>query len=391
MPRQLHADCLNYIFEYLYDDKITLYSCLLVNHLCCEVAVRILWRNVWKFYDFGEKPYISLSIINTLIACLPKESEEILHKNGCNITIPIQKPPLINYASFCKVISVYKIDDMIILALKKQQSIISEDLRNLLLQEILKMIMNQISSLKALKCNESQSQSKDIDVLSLAKIHLANLVEFKCDSDIFSEFISQVSHNLQSLTINFKSEISNGLLDLIFSQNNLKIANLQYFKDSMFKNLQELILYQECSDNHIFYQLQDAYFSQLKILKIIYKNNSYDIIKFSFPNLKILRTQIKKEEEETLKLILNNCQYLEIIEYPFAYNYVFNFYNILANYSQEYFYGLILDYSFAWSVWSMDSLYEDLKDLEEFFINWQDRISQRSLPLIIYIPDDIYD
>ncbi|UZO04269.1 uncharacterized protein OCT59_024660 [Rhizophagus irregularis] len=76
MPRQLTTDCLNYIFEYLYDDKITLYSCLLVNHLCCEVAVRILWRNVWKFYDFGEKPYISLSIINTLIACLPKESEK---------------------------------------------------------------------------------------------------------------------------------------------------------------------------------------------------------------------------------------------------------------------------------------------------------------------------
>ncbi|GBC19344.1 uncharacterized protein OCT59_024659 [Rhizophagus irregularis] len=313
------------------------------------------------------------------------------------------------------------------------------------------MIMNQISSLKVLKCNESQSQSqsqsKDIDVLSLAIIHfhLANLVEFKCDSDIFSEFISQVSHNLQSLTINFKSEISNGLLDLIFSQNNFKIANLQYFficsltKHSltltkltlknckisfpfiaMFKNLQELILYQECSANHIFYQLQDTYFSQLKILKIIYKNNfsdvemlinfleingknltefyiyhyynrSLNLVLAEFcPNLKILRIQIKKEEEETLKLILSNCQYLEIIEYPFACNYVFNFYNILANYSQEYFYGLILDYSFAWPVWSMDSLYEDLKDLEEFFINWQDRVSQRSLSLIIYIPDDIY-
>ncbi|RGB25290.1 hypothetical protein C1646_675692 [Rhizophagus diaphanus] len=190
------------------------------NHLYCEVAVRILWRDVWKFYDFGDKPYVTLSIINTLIACLPKESEEILHKNGFNITtIPIQKPPLINYASFCKVISVYRIYDMIIFTLKKQQTIISEDLGNWLLQEILKMIMNQISSLKALKCNESD-------------------------------------------------------------------------------------------------------------------------------------------------------------------------FDILANYSQEYFYGLILDCSFAWS---MDSIYGELEDLEELFINWQDRVSQRTFSLIIYISDNIYD
>jgi hypothetical protein len=43
---QLPADCLNEIFEHLADDKFVIYSCLTVNRLWCEIAVRILWRNV---------------------------------------------------------------------------------------------------------------------------------------------------------------------------------------------------------------------------------------------------------------------------------------------------------------------------------------------------------
>ena len=60
----LPSDCLNGIFEYLEDDKISLRSCLLVNRLWCEVSVRILWRSIKNY--------------NTLIACLPNESKEIL-------------------------------------------------------------------------------------------------------------------------------------------------------------------------------------------------------------------------------------------------------------------------------------------------------------------------
>ena len=42
---QLPSDCLREIFEYLKDDIVTLHSCLFVNNLWCEVAVRILWRH----------------------------------------------------------------------------------------------------------------------------------------------------------------------------------------------------------------------------------------------------------------------------------------------------------------------------------------------------------
>src|SRR5437764_8116474 len=85
---QLPADCLHEIFEYLEYLEDCLHSCLLVNHLWCEVSVRILWRSPWNY--------------RTLIACLPNESKEILYENGIIISPPTSKPLMFNYVSFCK-------------------------------------------------------------------------------------------------------------------------------------------------------------------------------------------------------------------------------------------------------------------------------------------------
>src|SRR5277367_5248718 len=93
--KKMSVDCLNEIFEYLKDDKVTLYSCVLVNRLWYEVSVRFLWRNTCNY---------STSNFRTLISCLPNESKEILSKNGIIISTPTSKPPIFNYASFCKVL-----------------------------------------------------------------------------------------------------------------------------------------------------------------------------------------------------------------------------------------------------------------------------------------------
>src|SRR3989442_1237794 len=108
MPAQLPMDCLNEIFEFLEEDKITLCSCLLVNHLWCEVSVRILWRNVQNH--------------RTLVACLPDESKEILYKNNIIISTPTPKYPLFHYAKFIKILSIHTIDGIIKNILKDYQS-----------------------------------------------------------------------------------------------------------------------------------------------------------------------------------------------------------------------------------------------------------------------------
>src|SRR5689334_22534373 len=100
MTFHLPIDCLNDIIEYLENDEMSLGSCLLVNRLWCKVAVRILWRNVLDDMSYGA--HTSSSIISTLIACLPNESRDLLHKNGISIPIPTPKSPLFNYISFIK-------------------------------------------------------------------------------------------------------------------------------------------------------------------------------------------------------------------------------------------------------------------------------------------------
>src|ERR1700733_8342408 len=92
---QLPTDCLNAIFEYLEDDKATLHSCILVNRLWCVISVRFFWSDSSRY---------NTSNFRTLISCLPNESKEMLSKNGIVISTPTPKPPIFNYASFCKVL-----------------------------------------------------------------------------------------------------------------------------------------------------------------------------------------------------------------------------------------------------------------------------------------------
>src|SRR5581483_821639 len=156
MAYLLPADCLNEIFENLEEDKITLHSCLLVNRLWCEVSVRILWKYIWNFIystPYGHKRRVESAVLSTLIACLPSESKELLCKNEIFIATSTSKPLLFNYAAFCKVLSITKIGQMVNDTFKNNPPVtsLSPKCRNrLIIEEMIKLFMNQISSLKKL-------------------------------------------------------------------------------------------------------------------------------------------------------------------------------------------------------------------------------------------------
>src|SRR3954466_2226944 len=121
MPCRLPADCLNEIFENLEDDKTTLHSCLLVNRLWCEVSVRILWRDIWDY------KYTAIrSQFDALISCLPNESKELLRKNEMFANLKPQQL-LFNYASFCKVLSIDKVCQIICDVITDNTAIFSLD------------------------------------------------------------------------------------------------------------------------------------------------------------------------------------------------------------------------------------------------------------------------
>ncbi|GES82597.1 hypothetical protein GLOIN_2v1876960 [Rhizophagus clarus] len=381
-----------------------------------------------------------MSIINTLISCLPNESKELLYENGINFK---SKKSLFNYASFCRVLSIHGIDQMIQLVLRKQQSTTSNYQKNLLSQEILKMFMNQVSSLRSLDIYSGYSKEIILDRFPGAKRCLNYLTEFKCSSDIDPKFFNQISricHNIQILNIKFGNDTSDGLAELISSQNNLKSVTLQNYYTttdngkkvidtlkkfsstliklkirksympllfiSDFINLQELILssdyYGGCN---YFNQLQDVTFPQLKVLKfytfleveILIKfleingknlrelyirdeNNSLNLAIAKFcPNLETLFTKFIDKEPETLKTILTNCQNLEKINFWCGYRYLNEkeFLEILTEYSPKNFYKLEMYYVFN----AQSKLFS--KELENFFIDWNDRTSKKLLSLVI--------
>ncbi|CAB4400635.1 unnamed protein product [Rhizophagus irregularis] len=446
MSRQLPADCFSEIFKYFENDKVTLRSCLLVNRFWCELSVKILWRNIWSFIHRSD---IQLKIFNTLISCLPNESKQLLSKNGIFIsTSSTWKSSLFNYASFCKVLSIHEIDQMIKRVLENHQFAITSPQsldynKYLLSQEILKMFMNEISSLKSLEYYSERSKNENIMFVHLSETKncLKDLTKLKCSSDIYSEFffqLSQICHNIQSLTIEFKDIISNGLIDLISLQNNLKnvtlksedkdgteiiVSSLTKFSSSltklkikgyyiplsfiaMFTNLQELVLSLELSGFYDFNQLQYVNFPQLKVLKFLdeypevevmikfleingknlnelYMHNNDKILNLIIakfcPNLKSLFTIFMDDEIENLKLILNNCQYLESIKI-WCGDYYLNekdFLEVFAKYSPKNFYKLEIFYAYK------VSLEVPSDDLENFFLSWKSRIPQKPLSLII--------
>jgi len=455
MACQIPADCLYEIFEHLKNkcferDIISLHSCLLVNRFWCEVAVKILWRDILSFeYDSNS----SSKLVSTLIACLPNESKNLLYKNEIFIPTPTSNPPLFNYISFIKVLSIFTIDRIIENALNSQDFDYN---KYLITQELLKIMMNQISPLKTLDYNFGISKVP-FTYFPGAENCLADLSVFSCNSDIYPEFfyqLSQICHNIQSLTIIFeKSTPSNGLKKLISLQNHLKYLRLDLsgsceewidiipalikhhntlthlcilgHKDNQlsfitsFINLQELIL----SSNHeLSYELQHVTFPNLKILrfplrcpkkeilmKFLEKNGknlsildigdmdeplSLLIIQFC-PNLKEFHMGIEDDDGmdiDIIKTIFKNCQGLESIKIIC----VGSDHQRKERIFKEIF-EAVTKYSpesfYEFKLYAMDLSGPFPEDLESFLISWGNRKPQEPLSLIVvkHSDDEWYD
>ncbi|CAG8661741.1 3024_t:CDS:2, partial [Funneliformis mosseae] len=367
MSNHLIFDCLYEVIEYLEEDKATLHSCLLVNSVWCKISVRILWRNIWSYkYTLSNlKQFdLELSILKTLVSCLPDKSKNFLHNNGIFIQTPDQNSPMFNYVEFCQVLSIHEVD-MIIHTFSINSFItsnISSYNEYLITLELFKMFMNQIPSLKEL----IYTPLENIKVSDVSK---------------FFYQLSRICHNIQFLDIELESEITNGLIVFLSAQQNLKYLKLKnnlvdldwtaiipslikhtytltkfnlcgegYLPMSFmasFNNLKELVI--RCSSDGgkvdsigDFKELQYVTFPQLKILKFCYghphkvflikflENNGKNLEEFSVieednflkfiiakfcPNLKKLFIIFEKDDLKGLKLIFKSCKQLESIKF----------------------------------------------------------------------------
>jgi hypothetical protein len=454
MTCQLTADCLNEILEYLEEDRLTLHSCLLVNRFWCEISVRILWRNIWNFKKFQQQyPFwMESSILSTLFACLSNESKELLYKNEIFILTPTLKQPLFNYAAFCKVLSIYEISRIVYDVFKNKPSVTNslslEDRNYLVTNEIIKMFANQIYSLKRLSCYHYYFRIRNFSFPYFPGMR--DLSELQCCSCLTSNFfykLSQICHNLQTLSIDFHNhDASNELKELISLQNNLKnltlsaygstwkdiiptltkhshtITRLRLYGDSsdlpfsfvsIFTNLKEFIFsFIDGINFEDFKMLQYVNFSKLQILKIPFQcpkpeyimkfleNNGKNLKKFYTDendktlglsianfcrNLKSLFVIIDSGEIDVLKTIFVNCQHLESIKVWCGKHY------IVDNLTEKEVLETVVNHSpnnfCELKIYNSSNSDVSLEDLESFFINWKNRTPKKLLSLIIIKSD----
>jgi hypothetical protein len=367
---QLPVDCINDIFEFLEYDTVTLYSCLLVNRLWCNISVKIYWREIKN--------------INGLIACFPDRSKKFLYNNGIP-NLP-SKPPIFNYVSFCKVLSNYNIHVIVERFLKKRKTTLIQDLRNskiILLQEIYKFLMGHMSSLRTVTLADSLGSTLFTSFPGASDC-LKNISGLYCYSDNHIEILrhlSRICYNIRSLKITFGSFISNGLGELILAQRNLKdltiimfqpdsrvpltslvtfvsiipsnlitlsiheagatynmplsfiarlsklqkliltIFNNKFYGDfnelqyTVFPKLQVLEFNQECPRNELLINFLENNGKNLKEFYVKKNDNSLNLVIINCcPNLIKLSIRIKNEEIKILNLILKRCKHLEYIK-----------------------------------------------------------------------------
>src|SRR6266498_1826107 len=188
----LPRECIKDIFEAMYNDYKTLYSCLLVNRLFCKIIVPILWRNTWYF---GYNDHIINSLSRTYFSCLADESKELIKNNNIDISPPTQHSPLFNYTEYCQYIFFQQIRCM-----SRNFNNRSHTNSELLQEEFIKLFLTRCTKIVHL---DFFYYPRGIENISLSS-SLSHLCELHCDtitsSEIFFE-LSKTSHKIQRLYI----------------------------------------------------------------------------------------------------------------------------------------------------------------------------------------------
>src|ERR1044072_6364700 len=65
-PYPLTIDCLEEILSHLIDDKLTLFSCILVNSLWLNLCIPLLWNNPFDSFTYQKGRFL----IGTYLSCL---------------------------------------------------------------------------------------------------------------------------------------------------------------------------------------------------------------------------------------------------------------------------------------------------------------------------------
>ncbi|RGB43110.1 hypothetical protein C1646_750169 [Rhizophagus diaphanus] len=164
----------------------------------------------------------SASTFDTIIACLPSKSKEILYKNGIIILTPISK---LNYTAFCKVLSIEYVHYTFFF---RPKHLSSYNNVCILSEELFKMFMEQITSLKELYFFDFSNTT--LTSYSGAKIYISDSNGYNDNSINLS--IANFCTKIRKLSTGFK----------YYELDTLKLEALEMVMKYSYDNLCEIIL-----------------------------------------------------------------------------------------------------------------------------------------------------
>ncbi|PKC62534.1 hypothetical protein RhiirA1_465005 [Rhizophagus irregularis] len=241
----LNRDILYLIFEELKDDGKDLFSCLLINKICTNIIIPILWKNPWKYLR-EEKNNIRL--LKVIISHLSNESKNNLKNlknqnndnyddddnNNNNLIISYQKP-LFDYISFCKYLNFKIIIDMInsIFNINDNNNfIIINEIFNLFINENMKFTHLYIPKQFYYKIHLISGFDYCFSGLKFLQFDLDN------NNQNILEGLVRISNSIKNLEFIFYDSGTdmNGIIKLIEAQKEL--CNVYYFvyhRDRLFR------------------------------------------------------------------------------------------------------------------------------------------------------------
>ncbi|CAB5308757.1 unnamed protein product [Rhizophagus irregularis] len=179
---KLNIDCLVLIFNELWKNNKSLYSCLLVNKEWCHLVVPILWNNYPSYFINVESRE---KFFNIIISCLSTSSKQLLFDNNIRLSQTIlSKTPAFNYISLSKFFNGEILTYIMRMVFKEFLIKVDSKKVYLFLREMYKLFI---------------SQCKGIKTFVFGRINIEN-----CSQDI------------------------TGLTSLIDAQRNLKIVSLEF-------------------------------------------------------------------------------------------------------------------------------------------------------------------
>src|ERR1043165_8519003 len=172
---KLNKDTLFLIFEELQDDSKSLFSCLMVSRIWCEVVIPVLWKNPWRY---AIECYNKSCLYEIITFYLADNVKEFLSNQGIHLPSTSHQSLSFDYLSFCRSINVNITNYIISIS---SFGSFSDYNQFLLQQEIYGLFMERFPEIKHL---DMISLKHQIFYFPGANVRLNSLCELKCDTSI---------------------------------------------------------------------------------------------------------------------------------------------------------------------------------------------------------------